>query len=1107
VNFLSFLYRRSRHHWLLLLTLVFGIVLATTFLASGPILIDALMEFGLRRTLLNANLRDDVFYLTLRETADQDTFQVTNDQLQDFFKERPNHLVTNLIPAGHVGFMHPWENGEISLDRRLTLGFYGTGSDELMQHVSFMEGGFPEDDHSNQSEIPVFIGKFLADAMAIQVGDILPASINARASQPELYLRISGIIMPQDFQDSYWLDHFNPYWPLEDIGEVILYGVFVPRDSFFNLADALYPSLDVSYSWQINMQLDQVAFGNIEDMQNLFGALGNDLLAVNEKLRVNTTLVEVLSDYTTQANIIRAPLYFLVGIVVLVALYYLVMMSSLYLAQLRSEFAILRSRGATGSVLFKLELIEGIFFSGIAIIGGPIFAWLIVRWLAASGPLAVLTEPGWNLSIPQAAWLFASIAAVASLGSLLLPLPGALKQSITTYQQNLVRAGQPPWWQRFYLDVFALAIGIILLYRVELYGSIIGGSAANPQLDLMLILAPLSLLLGAAAIFLRIFPAFLRRSARLASRGRGLPVVLALQHAARDPRHVTRLVLLLMLAMALGLFSTSLDATLTKNEVDRANYYVGSDLRVITEPAVVDAENLPGVQVKSWIWRSDAALITAGFPPGLDLLAVDSETFSAVTKYRSDFATQPVADLLENLNADWEANWIPLPVTILPGEPAQIGLWFSLPFSMQVEPDRFDWVAPTTFEARLRSAQGEDIIVRLDPVNPPDDPDVRWYYFQGYVPVLSPESYPLGLISLWLHSSAIKLGDFEALWIDDISVVDRLTDKEIVVESFEYANQFVWKSMTYPMSIYNMESHPHAGEASLSMYFDVVGMSPLRWYGIHRVDDLALQPIPALASPDFLARTELQPGDTVRIKVKVPGGYEWDNMTFKILDVVNYFPTMYETKEAGFLVTLHDPLFEQINLYRYYPLQSNELLTSSIDASVPQTTLLESGLLLSQVLSADSILLEIRTNPLAIGLRSVTLFGYYLTTVLCLVGFGTHFYLSTRQRVSNYSILRALGLSPGQLYTTLLVEQIILMLSGLALGTILGILLNQLTLSGLPLRLGELDTIPPFMVQTDWNLVIRVYITLVIAFLLSLGIAIFFLWRVKIHRVLRIGEE
>jgi len=973
--------------------------------------------------------------------------------------------------------------------------------------VDFVAGSFPEADSQKPNEIPIFMGTFLADDMAMQVGDRLPVSINTRSVQPDFYLQIRGIIKPKDFHDPYWLDHFNPFWPYEGSGDHISYGVFVDQESFFNLANGLYPSLDVSYYWQANMQLDQVTFENLEGMQDTFINLGAEITAINENLQVKTTFVELLSDYETQANIVRSPLYFLIGIVVLLALYYLVMMSSLYLEQLRSEFAILRSRGATGALLFKLEILEGTFLSGIAIIGGPFTAWLIVRWLAANGPLAALAKPAWGLSIPQAAWLAASIAAVASLSSLLLPLPGALKRSITTHQQDLARAVRPPWWQRFYLDVFALAIGIVLLYRVQLYGSIIGGSTENPQLDLMLLLAPLCLLLGAAAIFLRIFPTFLERSANFAKRGRGLPIVLVLQQAARDPRHVTRLVLLLMLAMALGLFSTSLDSTLTQNEADRANYYVGSDLRVVAPPANVKTEELSGILGESWIWRSDAALITSGFPPGVDLMAVDPKTFSAITQYRSDFSIRSMVDLLDQLNADWEDNWTPLPVTALPGEPAQIGLWFSLPYSLQLDPDRLDMLTPTTFEARLHPVQGEDIIVRLNPVNLTDDPNVRWHFFQGEIPELSLGSYPLSLVSLWLHSSTLKLGNYEAIWVDDISVVDRNDGIEVIIESFEYTDPYAWKSMTYPMSIYGMESNPHSGDKSLSMYFDTAGISPLRWYGIHRVDDLALQPIPALVSPVFLARTELQPGEQVRIKVKVPGGSEWDQITFKILGVVDYFPTMYETQKAGFLVTLQDPLFEQINIYRYTPLHSNEVLISATDTDVTHTALLESGLLVDQVLSTDSILVELRTNPLIIGLRSVTLFGYFLTTVLSLVGFGTHFYLSTRKRAANYSILRALGLSPRQLYTTLLVEQTILMLSGLALGTVLGILLNQLTLSGLPLRLGELDTIPPFMVQTDWVLIVRVYFTLVVAFLISLGMAITFLWRVQIHRVLRIGEE
>ena len=72
------------------------------------------------------------------------------------------------------------------------------------------------------------------------------------------------------------------------------------------------------------------------------------------------------------------------------------------------------------------------------------------------------------------------------------------------------------------------------------------------------------------------------------------------------------------------------------------------------------------------------------------------------------------------------------------------------------------------------------------------------------------------------------------------------------------------------------------------------------------------------------------------------------------------------------------------------------------------------------VWEAEAIRKAIKSDPLALGLRSMTLFGYVLTTVLSLAGFGTHFYTSVRQRETNYAVLRALGLSPQQLYGTLL---------------------------------------------------------------------------------------
>jgi ABC-type antimicrobial peptide transport system permease subunit len=144
---------------------------------------------------------------------------------------------------------------------------------------------------------------------------------------------------------------------------------------------------------------------------------------------------------------------------------------------------------------------------------------------------------------------------------------------------------------------------------------------------------------------------------------------------------------------------------------------------------------------------------------------------------------------------------------------------------------------------------------------------------------------------------------------------------------------------------------------------------------------------------------------------------------------------------------------------------------------------------------------------MGLGLRSVTLFGYVLTALLSLVGFATYFYMNTRQRETQYGILRSMGLSATQLYGSLIAEQVILIVSGLAFGTVLGLLLNQLVLPDLPIGLGDRPPVPPFYPQEDWLAVGRIYLTLMLAFLASLAIATALLVRGRIHRVLRIGQE
>ena len=82
-----------------------------------------------------------------------------------------------------------------------------------------------------------------------------------------------------------------------------------------------------------------------------------------------------------------------------------------------------------------------------------------------------------------------------------------------------------------------------------------------------------------------------------------------------------------------------------------------------------------------------------------------------------------------------------------------------------------------------------------------------------------------------------------------------------------------------------------------------------------------------------------------------------------------------------------------------------------------------------------------------------------------------------------------------------------LIIAGLLLGTALGLVLNQITLPRLPVSLGDQQPVPPLLPHTDWLRVGGLYLFLTVALLAVVGVITAMLWRARLHRVLRIGQE
>ena len=1101
MGLLTFFFHRVRHRWQSILLLFLSVWLATGLLAAGPVLADTVMEFALPYTLRGSSPLDSNLRLTGYDRIDAQGYQALDAQVQDLVRQRLGAYSTEVFGGGRTNWMFPWHLEQVVTDQRINIQFYAG----LDAHIEWIAGGWPQESALRGDVIYAAVGEALAEAFELQVGERLPLSRNNHESEPSLWLEVTGILKAHNAQESYWFGSFNPLLSTEEPQFTAQYSALLPAEALLEVQQGLFPGARMQFTWNVLLDPARVQVEHIPALRAQTAALRTELGDLTPTLAVETGLEALLQSFTAQAWVVRITLYVLIAEILALALYYLMMVASLSTQQVGGEYANLASRGGSFGQIFRLQALEAGLVCLLAFLAGPGLAMLIVWGLAKAGPIAAVSQADWIAHLPGAAWLAAGFGAVVGFAGLLTPVRQAVQHSVVTYTQQSSRLERAPWWQRLYLDVFAAIGAVLLVWRLHSYGSLANLSGLPGQVDWLLLVAPLALLVSSAVIVLRIFPLILRLFSRLAASWRGLPAALAMWYSTRNPAHVARLILLLTLTMALGILSNGLETTLNAVEYERAIYASGSDLRLIFDRLQVlsNSIDVDGVTATSAVWRGSGTVNIRSYRnlPVFDLLAVEPYSFSRVSRYREDYAAQPMGVLLGRLGVETEDQADPQ--LDLPGQPGRFGVWMLDHKSRFSEARLVDHIY---VHAKLQSAQGQVFLANLTLTLPVGRaigdlaPDEEWRYWEAILPVLPPESYPLRLHSLWITVRASATGEYLGLdfALDDLSVVDRMDGSTQVVEDFESVNR-IWQANNPVVTVQFTRQVPaHGGSGTLAFRLPAnLGQQGLALYlasGMRRVN------LPVLASPQFLSATQLQVGDDFLAYVNsIP-------TTMIIMGEVQYFPTLYEQVGRGFLITARDPLLTLLNRERRMPINPGELwvgleagqATGEVSQAYPDAI---------EVLSRESEQQAIRADPLALGLRSVTLLGMLLTAVLSLAGFTTHFYLSARQRETTYSILRSLGLSTGQLYLTLVLEQIVMIVAGLVLGILLGWVLNQLVLPSLPLSLGGRPPVPPMISVDNWAAMLSFALTIGSAFLVILGGATALLWRVNVHRLMRIGQD
>lgn len=251
----------------------------------------------------------------------------------------------------------------------------------------------------------------------------------------------------------------------------------------------------------------------------------------------------------------------------------------------------------------------------------------------------------------------------------------------------------------------------------------------------------------------------------------------------------------------------------------------------------------------------------------------------------------------------------------------------------------------------------------------------------------------------------------------------------------------------------------------------------------------------AIVSDSFLGATGLHRGDTFDVTLTTNV-----RVLFRIAAVAHYFPTL-NPREAPFVVTnlaylarmskSYGPNEVWLNTDRS-PTAINRLLTVAhmwprqISSSVGVTPAITEG-----------------GDPLTIGIYGVVSVGFLIAVALALLGLIVYAYLSLQQRLSEVAIVRALGLSQGQVRSLVLFEQVFLLGAAILGGIIAGLSTTQLFLPYLPIAT---NVMPPFLVVMPWDAIAEFVLALFIVFLLALSMHVSLLLRLQLGRVLRLGE-
>ncbi len=1099
--------RRAASNWQLMATVIVGVLLASSIMAGAVIYFDALRELALKNALAQISVNDTNIAIKSdrgpttyaeRDKVVRETEREIQGRVAWMLRDRTTGVKTATFFLSAVG-------REASADTESPRTFFGH-LPRLLDHVKIAPGGrAPGDTPANvPGDVPTLEAIVPADAardLGVQVGDRLAAVPYWNDSSPFIHVVITGVFTRNDPEDEFWYLN-DRIFKAATAGSFQTLPFYLTEKAYFETLGDTFKQMDSVFSWLLMVDTSKLNANNSRFAHASIRAMEDRLSANLFSYRQLTNLDDALFRYDVRLFFSKLPMFVILVLISVVILYYVITLSSLVVEQQRGEIVLLKSRGASSAQVLSVYVLEGLTIALLAALLAPFLAATIISLLGFTPAFSDLSGGDrLDILISPNAYLMSAFGGLLSFGALMIPAVQASGMSVTTFRRQSARPYTQPFYQRYYLDVLLLIIGVILLRQLSEQGSVVAvGIFGEIAVDQILLAVPAVILVASALALLRLFPLFMRISSALLSSFLSAGLVLGIWQMARNPTHYARLSLMLILMAGLGIFAASFGGTLQRSFEERALYSTGADIRLQgilpsndgqSTPIRESYEDLPSVEEVSLAFRGFGTDLSKLFAESYTMFAIEGDRIKDLGWFRDDFSDTPMEQMLSSLEIDTLPEGVPIPL-----EAQFIGV--------TVKPDRPH--PSVAVAARLRDANGRYFTYTLGALDrnqwQSQEALISRADISFYISRLRP-TLPMKLMSLSVFETngRNRLRSGAAL-VDDIYV--RMPDGGIqVIESFDSLDK--WSMMrAVPEAQSDALKAGEAQDGSAAANFIWVEGRPLISRGIF--PGPAREPLPAIATKRFMRVNGHQIGETIEVSV------QGHRIYVTLTDETDYFPTL-EAFTKSYIIADLAAVIAYTNLEATGgEIRPNEVWITT-NGQTEERSRLVSLLEDNRPFTARNIhdraqaMSDSQVDPLVeAGWRALLFAAFAAVLILSGLGFMVHAYVSFKSREMQFALMRTVGFSMRQLTTLVLLEQALVIGAGLALGTWMGGRLGASMMPFLSHDDGGAQVLPPFVVDVNWQTLTITYLAMGLLFSIIITGVIILVRRISLQRILRLGE-